>query len=116
MTTMAEFMRVDPVALPAQSAVATAYASTNLADAFAIRLPPGTTADPEALWRFVMSHQPAWIRWLTRLRDVIVACWGLKTARRLSTLSNEADAERIRRGGPSRLNTNRATISGTLPG
>ena len=90
-----EFMLVKPVALPAQSAVATVYESMNLADAFAIQLPLGTSRDPEVLWRFVMSQQPAWIGWLTRLRDVVVACLGLKTAKRLATLSNEADADRI---------------------
>src|SRR5579871_3748430 len=90
-----EFTRVKPVALPAQSAVASVYDSTNLADAFAVQLPFGTSRDPDVLSRFLLSHQPAWIGWLTSLRDAIVACFGLKTARHLSTLAREANGGRI---------------------
>jgi hypothetical protein len=86
---------VKPVALPTQSAVATVYESTNLADAFAIQLPFGTCADPEVLWRFLISQQPSWIGWITNVRDAIVACFGLKTAKHLATLANEAKADRI---------------------
>lgn len=90
-----ELTLVEPVALPAQSAVAGLYESTSLADAFAIRLPSGTAAEPDVLWRFVMSHQPAWIRWLTNIRDAVVACFGLKTARRLAALGDQVDGDRI---------------------
>jgi hypothetical protein len=90
-----EFTRVEPVALPAQSSVATLYESTNLADAFAVRLPSGTSDDPAVLWRFVMSQQPSWIGWLTSLRDAIAACLGLKTAKQLVALSDEAKSDRI---------------------
>ncbi|HJV63760.1 MAG TPA: DUF2867 domain-containing protein, partial [Albitalea sp.] len=77
-------------ALPVQSAVVTVFESVNFSDAFAIQLPPGASGDPDLLWRFVMSHQPAWIGWLTSLRDAVVACFGLKTAKRLAALSGEA--------------------------
>ena len=90
-----EFTLVKPVALPAQSAVATVYESTNLADAFAIQLPFGTSSDPDVLWRFLISQQPSWIEWLTNVRDAIVACFGLKTAKHLASLSSEANAYRI---------------------
>ncbi|MBW8758276.1 MAG: DUF2867 domain-containing protein [Burkholderiales bacterium] len=90
-----ELTLVEPVAIPRQSCVTRLYASTSLADAFAVRLPLGTSCDPEVLWRFVMSQQPLWIGWLTSFRDAIVACFGLKTARRLSTLSDEAEGDRI---------------------
>ncbi len=90
-----EFTLVKPVALPEQPPVTSLYESTSLADAFAVRLPLGTAADPDVLWRFVMSQQPFWIGWLTTFRDTIVACFGLKTAKRLETLSDEADGERI---------------------
>jgi hypothetical protein len=90
-----EFTTVKPVALPAQSAVATVYASMNLADAFAIQLPSGTSADPDILWRFLISQQPSWIGWLVNVRDAIVACFGLKTAKHLATLSSDANAGRI---------------------
>jgi len=90
-----EFTLVEPVALPEQSSVTRLYDSTSLADAYAVRLPLGAAADPEVLWRFVMSQQPFWIGWLTNFRDAIVACFGLKTAKRLATLSGEADGDRI---------------------
>ena len=90
-----KFTLVKPVALPAQCAVASAYASTNLADAFAIQLPLGTSNDPELMARFLFSHQPSWIQWLINIRDAIVASFGLKTAQQLTTLSNEAGADRI---------------------
>jgi hypothetical protein len=90
-----EFTLVKPVAVPAQSSVATVFESTNLADAFAVRLPCGTSGNPDVLWRFVMTQQPFWIGWLTNVRDAIVACFGLKTAKHLATVSEEAIGERI---------------------
>lgn len=90
-----EFTRIEPVPLPAGASVAALYASTNLADAFSVRLPAGTCRDPAVLWRFVMSHQPAWIRWLTSLRDTLVSCFGLKTARQLGRQTDAAHTERI---------------------
>lgn len=84
-----------PVALPAQSSVTHLYQSVNLADAFAIRLPPGASADPDVLARFIFAHQPAWIGKLLNLRDLIVAGFGLKTARHLATLAHDAKAERL---------------------
>ena len=90
-----ELTLVKPVALPTQSAVATVYESMNLADAFAIQLPFGTSSDPDVLWRFLISQQPSWIGRLTNVRDAIVACIGLKTAKHLATLSSEAKADRI---------------------
>ena len=90
-----EFTRVKAVELPAHSSVVTVYESTNLADAFEVRLPCGTSSDPDVLWRFVMSHQPSWIGWLTNLRDAIAACFGLKTAKDLATRSDEAEGERL---------------------
>ena len=90
-----ELTLVRPVDLPTQSAVATVYESTNLADAFAIQLPSGTSSDPDVLWRFVISQQPPWIGWLTNVRDAIVAGFGLKTAKHLATLSREAKCDRL---------------------
>jgi len=67
----------------------------NLADAFTIQLPFGTSSDPDVLWRFRISQQPFWIGWLTNVRDAIVACFGLKTPKHVATLSDEANAVRI---------------------
>lgn len=74
---------VSAVALPDTSRVSRFYPSTDLADAFAIRLPPGTTTDPEALARFIFAQQPAWVGRLMSVRDLAVARFGLKTAAQL---------------------------------
>lgn len=78
------FAAATPVALPAQSDVTAAYQVVHLADAFAIGLPPGTSLDPEVLARFVVANQPSWVGWLMRVRDLIVARFGLKTAAQLA--------------------------------
>jgi hypothetical protein len=84
-----------PVALPAQSSITHLYRSVNLADAFAIGLPSGASADPDLLARFIFANQPAWIGKLTHLRDLIVARFGLKTARHLAALAHDAKAGRL---------------------
>src|SRR5436190_4315101 len=86
---------VEEVALPSQSAVATAFKSVNLADAFSIRLPSGASTNPDVLARFIFAEQPSWIRALMRVRDAIVAGFGLKTAKHLATLSGDATSPRI---------------------
>lgn len=84
-----------PVSLPAQSGVARLYEPVHLADAFAIPLPAGAMRDPETLARFIVAHQPAWIDRLTRVRDLIVACFGLKTAGHLAALAKDEKAGRV---------------------
>ena len=86
---------VEPVAIPSQSAVATAFKSVNLADAFSIRLPSDASIDPDVLARFIFSVQPSWIGALTNVRDAIVTGFGLKTAKHLATLSSDTAAPRI---------------------
>jgi hypothetical protein len=86
---------VKAVALPPQSAAATAFTSMSFADAFSIQLPPGASKDPDVLARFIFSVQPSWIGALTNVRDAIVAGFGLKTAKHLATLSADPAAKRI---------------------
>ena len=74
---------VTSVALPSSSRVTRMYAHPNLADAYTIRLPDNATTDPELLARFMFSHQAAWVGKLLRVRDALVAGFGLKTAKRL---------------------------------
>ena len=88
------FIRVTPVALPPQSAIASLYKSVNLADAYSVQLPPSASRDPDVLARFVFAHQPAWIIVLTKIRDAIVVGFGLKTSGRLAGLP-DAKANRI---------------------
>jgi hypothetical protein len=73
------------VPLPPESRIAAVYAHVNLADAYAIDLPPGTARSPEVLAKFVFAHQPRWISILMRIRDALVGGVGLKTARSLSS-------------------------------
>jgi len=86
---------VTPVAMPPQSAIASLYKSANLADAYSIQLPPSASSDPDVLARFVFSHQPAWIVLLTKVRDAIVAVFGLKTSGQLARLSGDARGNRV---------------------
>jgi hypothetical protein len=86
-----ELTRIEQVALPSQSAVASAFKSVNLADAFSGQLPADASTDPDVLARFIFSVQPAWIGMLTNVRDAIVAGLGLKTARHLATLSGDGN-------------------------
>ncbi|MFT4435395.1 DUF2867 domain-containing protein [Caballeronia sp. 15715] len=75
---------VTSVALPSGSRVTRMYEHPNLADAYTIRLPDNATTDPELLARFMFSHQAAWVAKLLRVRDALVAGFGLKTAKRLA--------------------------------
>ena len=86
---------VTEVALPARSGITHLYAAVHLADAFMVQLPAGASRDPELLARFGIARQPAWIAGLTRVRDRIVAGFGLKTAKHLATLAAGAQAQRI---------------------
>ena len=86
---------VTSVPLPPESAIARAYASMNLADAYSVELPTGASANPELLARFIFAHQAPWIGRLIRIRDALVAGFGLKTAKRLASLETESGAGRL---------------------
>jgi len=75
--------RVVRVPVPPETRVSAIYPSADLADAYATRLPEGAIADPETLARFLFAGQPRWIAGLLRLRDLLVAGFGLKTAKSL---------------------------------
>ena len=74
------------VPLPPKSRISAVYGQVNLAEAFAIDLPPGAARNPEVLARFVFAHQPQWVSILMRIRDVLVGGFGLKTASSLSSV------------------------------
>jgi hypothetical protein len=83
------------VPLPPESAIANAYASMNLCDAYAIELPAGASTRPEVLAQFIFAHQSPWIGRLMAVRDALVAGFGLKTARHLASLGAENAAGRL---------------------
>src|SRR5215212_3480325 len=83
------------VALPTPSRIAGLYAGADLADAFAIGLPQGTTHDIETLTRFMLSDQALWFRLLNGVRDAAVAGLGIKTSRQLRQASSTDGVARI---------------------
>ena len=87
--------RATPVSLPPESSIARAYASMNLADAYAIELPAEASTHPEVLARFIFAHQAPWIGRLMKVRDALVAGFGLKTAKHLSSLGAQSGARRL---------------------
>jgi hypothetical protein len=87
--------RATPVSIPPESRIVKAFASTNLADAYSIELPPETSSNPELLARFIFSHQARWINSLIAVRDAIVGGFGLKTAKQLISFGAESKTGRV---------------------
>ena len=83
------------VPLPAGSRIANLFAGADLADAYAIQLPSTSTDDIETLVRFVLCSPTSWFRALLRLRDALVAGFGIKTSRQLRDAPVENAAHRI---------------------
>lgn len=90
-----EHHRVTPVSLPPESGIAKAYASVNLTDAYSIELPTGASTNPELLARFIFSQRSPWMSGLMTVRDALVAGFGLKTAKHLTSLGVESKASRV---------------------
>jgi hypothetical protein len=90
-----EHRHVTTVPVPEESAIANAYASTDLADAYSIELPAGASADPEVLARFIFAHQAPWIGRLLAVRDALVATFGLKTGKHLASLEAQSRGGRL---------------------
>ena len=86
---------VTAVALPEATSIRSTYASTDLADAYAIRLTAHASTDPEQLARFIFLHQAHWVGQLMRVRDAIVGRLGLKTAQQLQNAPDVARGGRI---------------------
>ena len=86
---------VTSVALPAESGVCQIYKTTHLADAYAIALPEGTSTNPELLANFIFAQQAPWIGGLMKIRDTLVAGFGLKTSGQLLKAESSGKANRI---------------------
>lgn len=85
------FVEAQAVSMPLGSRITEVYDRPDLADAFAIDVPPGTTRDPEALARFVFSWRPRWVILLMSARDALVSVVGLKTGRSLRASDGRGD-------------------------
>ena len=72
------------VALPTESGTAGLFPGANLADAFAIRLPAGSSRDVTKLARFMFAEPAPWFRALLGVRDTLVAGLGIKTSKQLA--------------------------------
>lgn len=75
--------RTRAVGLPEESAIAALYQGADLADSFAITLPPGVTTNVESLARTLFARPPFWLRTLLAARDAAVSVIGLKTTAQL---------------------------------
>ena len=82
-------------AIPSESSITHIYATTDLADAFAITLPAGASSNPEQLARFIFEQQPKWINALLKLRDALVAGFGIKTSSELAKVGAEGSETRV---------------------
>lgn len=79
------------VPMPMGSRITEVYARPDLADAFAIDVPPCTARDPETLARFIFSCMPRWVTLLMAVRDALVSIIGLKTGRSLRASDRQGD-------------------------
>lgn len=86
---------VSAVPLPLHSSITRAYPSTNLSDAYAIELPARATTNPALLAKFIFSQQSLWMKVLMTMRDALVAGFGLKTIKHLSSSDNGELSGRI---------------------
>jgi len=82
-------------ALPAESGIASWFAGADLADCFAIELPPSGTRDVLALSRFVLGDPAPWFTVLLGLRDGIMRLFGVKTTRQLRSAVRAGSVDHI---------------------
>lgn len=81
--------------LPIEASISSLYGGADLADAYAIQLPAGTSDDPELLAALIFSNQAPWVGKLMALRDLLVGGFGLKTARQLLNSKGPETGKRI---------------------
>lgn len=69
------------IALPAESILAPTYKTSDLADAFAVPLPPAVAERPiDDLARDLLANPALWFRLLLAVRDGVMALFGVKTS------------------------------------
>lgn len=86
---------VRPVTLPAESRLTVLYQQPDLADAFAITLPPDVPADDEKLSKILLATPHCWFRVLLTCRDFMVMPFGIQTSVQLR--------EKLETGGLARI-------------
>lgn len=88
-------LAVSPVELPTESQISGFYTQVNLADAYAMDLPDRASRDPEVLARFLFGQPPSSMQWALKVRDLLVAPFGIKTANALQALGASRPGQRI---------------------
>ncbi len=78
-----------------ESGTAGLFPGANLADAFAIRLPAGSSRDAARLARFMLAEQAPWFHALMGVRDMLVAGFGIKTSKQLQAAAPTEGDDRI---------------------
>ena len=68
------------VPLPGESRIVNLFPSSELADAFAVTLPPDAPADIKTLAHQVLARPPRWFRWLLACRDLMVRPFGIQSS------------------------------------
>lgn len=81
--------------LPSESRIATLYPGAQLADAYAVPLPPEATRDIDALARAALASPRPWARQLLRVRDAVMAPFGVATSAQVSAKARAGGKERI---------------------
>lgn len=71
--------KVDRIAIPAETALSSWFASAQLADAYAIRLPAAASSDPTALASAALGSLPSGSSAIVFVRDILVRPLGIKT-------------------------------------
>jgi Protein of unknown function (DUF2867) len=90
-----DFRHARAAPLPAESSIASRFAGSDLADCFAIALPPTGTRDILTLSRFVLDHSVPWVSALLYLRDGVMRLFGVKTSGQLRSAPRSGSDERI---------------------
>lgn len=86
---------VTAVPLPLDSRIISTYSLVNLADAYSVELPAGASTNPELLARFIFGQLSPWMTALMKIRDAVVAGFGLKTIKHLTSLGQQGEAGRV---------------------
>lgn len=82
--------------LPAESGIAGLFRGADLADAFAVPLPPGAAGRRiEDLARAVLGNPPVWLRSLLAVRDGVMVRFGVKTTAMLRARAIGTGAARV---------------------
>lgn len=69
------------VPAPPECGLAPLYAGADLLDAYAIALPEGASGDVMVLARATMGERAGWVKALMRVRDGVMALFGVKTSK-----------------------------------